>query len=312
MPKKDHSHRDDPYMDMTPELWYKDAGTLSIGPHGHTLCYKDIGDPSASSNDTLLLLHGFPESSYSYHRVVDGLQLRYKRLFLFDMIGYGQSTKPGSDTFGYSLMEQADMALLLWHSCGIKGGHLLAHDMGNSVATELIYRHVHQLLPLTFSEGFQSLTLTNGSIVLSMASLRITQKLLLHQMVGPWLSGMMRYEIFRQQVLSAHGCRDLAETDIKHMWLGNTYGDGHRKTHLTIRYILDRRRYETTRWLPSLKILDMPIHLCWGDQDQVARVEMAHYIQKHICPQARLTLLEGFGHFAQLDTKDGWVDAVLG
>jgi pimeloyl-ACP methyl ester carboxylesterase len=51
----------------------------------------------------------------------------------------------------------------------------------------------------------------------------------------------------------------------------------------------------------------LPIHLCWGDQDQVAKVEMAHYLKNKVCRKAKLTIMEGLGHFCQLGNPHKWM-----
>ncbi len=144
----------------------------------HKLFVKEIGEKTASSDRTLLLLHGFPESSFSFHLVTSHLLRYFDRIVMFDMIGFGLSDKPSSN-YSYSLLKQADSALAVWKYFGVKGGHLLAHDMGDSVATEIVARHENGILPAWFLEGLQSLTFTNGSMVLELADLRITQKILL-------------------------------------------------------------------------------------------------------------------------------------
>ena len=116
---------------------------------------KDLGDTTAASQRTLLLLHGFPESSFSYHKVVGGLRKQFDRVVVFDMLGYGFSDKP-EHGYSYSLIEQADVALHVWRSLGIEGGHILSHDMGTSVLTELVARQTGDLLPAWFSVGFHS------------------------------------------------------------------------------------------------------------------------------------------------------------
>jgi len=297
---------------MTPSMWHEKGTYISYGPHQLDVFYMDIGDTRATPDDTLLILHGFPESSYSFHKVLDDLMSHFDRIVLFDMIGYGFSAKPAADQYGYSLVEQADVALTIWRSLDISGGHLLAHDMGNSVATELVARQVNQTLPHNIQDAFKSVTLTNGSVVLSLAKLRITQKLLLHPKWGPHLSGLFSAKIFKQQVLSAHGTENLSTKDIMDMWDMNQLNDGHLKTHLTIQYLNDRKKFERTRWLPALRATQLPIHLCWGDKDQVARVEMVHHLKEKVCPQATLTIMKGLGHFCQLDELSGWSEAILG
>jgi len=75
--------------EMSPQLtnWKAGGEFISYGPFHHKLFVKQIGNPSASVQKTLLLLHGFPESSYSYHAVVDGLLEIFDRIILFDMLG---------------------------------------------------------------------------------------------------------------------------------------------------------------------------------------------------------------------------------
>ncbi len=277
--------------------------------NGINVFTKALGNPNASPEKTLLLLHGFPESSFSYHLVLNGLSTYFERIVLFDFPGYGFSDKPKIG-YTYSLLEQADIALQVWKSYEITGGHLLAHDMGNSVGTELVAREVEKSLPKWFSNGFKSYTLTNGSIVLEFSELRITQKILLTRF-GGLLSLLSNKWLFHNQIKSAHGNAPLSEIEISRLWSLHLQKNGRTVTHHTIKYILDRKRYEAKRWLPALAQTQVPIHLCWGDSDQVAKVEMAHYLKEKICPKAILTVMEGVGHFGQLGSPTIWLKAVL-
>ncbi|MEL6659475.1 MAG: alpha/beta hydrolase [Bacteroidota bacterium] len=270
---------------------------------------QELGNSAASPDQTLLLLHGFPESSFSFHRVLDGLLDGFERVILFDFPGYGLSDKPQTG-YSYSLLEQADVALQVWKSFGVSGGHLLAHDMGDSVATELIAREVEGALPDWFSAGFQSYTITNGSIVLELAQLRIIQKLLLTRL-GSTVSKLSSSRVFHHQIRSAHGEAPLDGLEVSRLWKMNVHNDGRKVTHLTIKYLLDRKRYEASRWLPAMNKTKVPIHLCWGDKDQVAKVEIAHYLKQQICPQAQLTIMEGAGHFCQLGSPEKWLRSIL-
>ncbi len=281
----------------------------SIESRDNFIFTQALGKPSASPDKTLLLLHGFPESSFSYHLVAHGLLGRFDRIILFDFPGYGLSDKPKKG-YSYSLLKQADVALEVWKHYGVTGGHLLAHDMGDSVATELIAREVEQSLPDWFSDGFQSYTLTNGSMVLKFAKLRIIQKLLLTR-VGWLIAKLASKRVFEHQVRSANGEAPLDQQEIDRLWTMNIHNDGRSITHHTIKYLLDRKLYEEKRWLPALSNTKLPVHLCWGDKDNVAKVEMAHYLKKEICPKAQLTIMDGVGHFGQLGSPQKWLSSVL-
>lgn len=288
---------------------WKDSGEyISYGPLGHKLFVKQMGNPNAEPDKTLLLIHGFPESSFSYHGIVEGMLQRFERIVLFDMLGYGLSDKPLN--YSYSLLEQADTAFAAWKHFGIKGGHLIAHDMGVSVTTEILFRQEMGLLPVWFSEGLQSITFTNGSLVLGLAKLRTMQKLLLSG-YGKHFRHFVSYPIFEHQVISAQGNRNLKKEDIQLLWELNTLQDGHKKTYLTIQYLNDRKKFEKVRWLPALKQSNLPIHICWGEDDNVARVEMAHYLKMNVCKNARLTIMENMGHFCQTENPEKWVASVI-
>lgn len=295
---------------MSPQLstWKTSGEYIPYGPFQHQLFVKQLGSPSTPAEKTLLLVHGFPESSYSFHKVVNGLLEVFDRIILFDMLGYCLSDKP-TENYTYSLFEQADTVFEVWKHFGIKGGHMLSHDMGDSVATEIVARHENGLMPSWFSEGLQSLTFTNGSMVLELAKLRITQKILLSS-YGHLLKNLTTFKLFNQQVRSAHGNKNLSDEDIQLLWEGNTLQDGHKKSYLTIKYLNDRKRFEKTRWLPALAQTKLPVHICWGDEDAVARVEMAYYLKEKVCPNATLTIMKGLGHFCQLGSPEKWVEYV--
>ena len=292
------------------ERWYQGGNYLTVGAAGRHIFYRQWGDVSAVAKDTLLILHGFPESSFSFRKVIDGLLADFKRVVVFDMLGYGFSDKPNTG-YSYSLIDQADVALQVYQALSIRGGHILSHDMGTSVLTELVYRQVSGELPDFFDQGFQSFTFTNGSMVLRFAQLRFMQCMLLTKF-GSILSQFTRYSVFKRSIQSAHSDDTgelLGEEDIQHLWESLTYKGGHRKSHLLIRYLNDRKRYEQSRWLPALSDMSkvLPIHFCWGTADQVARFEMVDYLVQEHCPQAIVSKMHGVGHFCQIASPDIWL-----
>lgn len=294
---------------MSPHIkaWEESGEYITCSPFKHKLFVKRVGNPLVADK-TLLLIHGFPESSYSFHAILEGMSKTFDRIVLFDFLGYGLSDKP-TDNYTYSLFEQADTVFAVWKHFNIKGGHILAHDMGDSVTTEILVRHENGLMPAWFTEGIQSLTFTNGSMVLALANLRTTQKLLLSK-YGYLIRNLTTFKVFNQQVRSAHGNNHLSEDEIQALWELNGLKNGRAITYLTIQYLNDRKRFEKTRWLPALAQTSLPIHLCWGDDDAVARVEMAHYLKTHVCKNATLTIMKGLGHFCQLDNPEKWVEYV--
>ncbi len=285
------------------------AGQRLTWPQGEcSIFYRDIGVTTASPDKTVLLVHGFPESSYSYHKIVGRLAERFDRIVLVDFPGFGLSDKP--ERLTYSLMEQADALLFVWQQLGVRGGHVIGHDMGDSVVTELVARSVQDILPAWFDAGLQSLTFTDGNMVMEKAALVPMQKLLRQKGLGPLLNKLTRYATFKGQVTRANGV-PFAREDIEHMWMLNTLQDGHLLTWKVIRYLDDRDRFQNPRWLKALSRYTGPIHICWGADDKVAPRAVAQHLKDEVCPSATLTWMAGVGHFCQLQAPDIWSDAVL-
>ena len=289
--------------------WNKKGIYLSLGKSRLTVFYRSIGNIYAPAEETLLILHGFPESSYSFSKVLDHFKSRFKRIVLFDFLGFGLSDKPKTG-FNYSILAHADTAEMLWRAVSVQGGHLLCHDMGTSVGTELLYRQKLGLLKCF--KKFQSITFTNGSMAIEFTKLRIAQKFLLNKTTGPYFSKLVNKTIFKHQVRSAHGNERLSGEDIDDMWSYMIQNGGKSISHLIIQYYRDRMAYEQSRWLPTLQQAIIPIHLCWGADDQVAPLNMVNYLSNEICPQATLTIIDNAGHFPHIGSPDKWSKEILG
>src|SRR5262249_38640297 len=124
---------------LAPQLkqWESEGRYLTTVLFQHKVFCKDCGNPTAPPDRTLLLLHGFPESSFSFHKVLKELAKLFDHVVLFDFPGYGLSDKPIAN-YTHSLFEQADVALQVWKERGVTGGRVLSHDTGDSVHTELV------------------------------------------------------------------------------------------------------------------------------------------------------------------------------
>lgn len=286
--------------------WEAAGQYVTVG--GHRLFVRAIGEPAAPPERTLLLVHGFPESSLSFRHNVEALAARFRRVVLCDLLGFGLSDKPAGHA--YSLLEQAELLAAVWVALGVRGGHLLGHDMGDSVVTELLARQQRGELPAALAGGFPSVTFTDGNMVMARARLRLSQRLLRSHLVGELAARLSSYRVFRQQVRSASGAR-LGERDIELMWAALCHRGGRRVQHLVIRYLDERDRFEATRWLPALAATRVPVHFVWGERDAVSPIAVAEHLVAEVCPRARLVRLPEAGHFCQQEDPAAWNRAVL-
>lgn len=105
------------------------------------IAYTDSG----TGEKTLIFLHGLPTSKELWDPVLPNLD-KNLRLVTFDLNDYGQSQKINR---AISHKERADVLDELRHYLGIERFHLVAHDLGSSVAIDYMGKysqHVQKLV----------------------------------------------------------------------------------------------------------------------------------------------------------------------
>jgi pimeloyl-ACP methyl ester carboxylesterase len=81
------------------------------------------------AGELVLLLHGFPQSSYAWRHQMDALAAQGLRVVAPDLRGYGMSSKP-ADVRAYALTEIAADVLGMAESLGPRKITLVGHDWG--------------------------------------------------------------------------------------------------------------------------------------------------------------------------------------
>jgi pimeloyl-ACP methyl ester carboxylesterase len=257
---------------------------------GMNLFVLDEGQSSVP----LLVLHGFPTSTYDFKAVWPLLTAK-RRVVTLDLPGFGFSDKPAD--YSYSLLEQADVVEMVARELGLTKVHLWAHDMGTSVATELLARQSAKLLHFEIDR----LILMNGSVHAEMAHLTPAQKLLRRPFLGPLFARIANQTAFRLQMkrVFAHPV-PVEELDdqfalIRHL-------DGHLRLPRIMGYYDERIRFRR-RWIGALEAYERPALILWGTRDPVAVMAIAEQLARET-PQAVLQRMDGVGHYPQLEAPD--------
>lgn len=250
----------------------------------------------------LVCFHGFPTSSWDWHLLLPALQKKH-RVLVFDFPGYGLSGKP--EERDYSLKRQLDAAEALWNFLGIEAFDLLAHDMGNSVACELLRRREQGGYPFELN----SLTLLNGGIYMDLHRPLLTQRLLRTPLIGAITARMTSWRVFRLQYPRVYA--DPAQFDEAHyqaQWSLLLYNGGRKTLHKVAGYMRERTRMGE-QWTGPLQRLDLALRVIWGKEDPIA----VHQIALKLCAansSARLTTLDGVGHYPQLEAPERVLEAL--
>ncbi len=275
---------------------WRERGRYLETPDGRIFA---IDIPGGSAPVPVLVLHGFPTSSWDFAATIEKLAAR-RRVVAFDFIGMGLSDKPASH--GYSLFEQADIAIHVAREHGLTRVHLWAHDMGTSVATELLARRERGLLPFELT----SFVLMNGSVHIELAHLTVGQKVL-KSPLGPLFARLNSRTTFKAQMRRIFA-RPPADEELDGMWELVARDDGAARLASIIRYTEERARFRR-RWIGALERCDLPALIAWGRRDPVAVMAIAEKLAGEI-PGAKLEVWDDLGHYPQVEDPARVADTV--
>jgi pimeloyl-ACP methyl ester carboxylesterase len=104
---------------------------------GLKLFYREAGQPD---RPTLLLLHGFPASSFMYRHLLDGLADRF-HLVAPDYPGFGYSEAPTPAGYNYTFDQLADTVEKFTMRVGLKRYGIYMQDFGGPVGFRLATHH---------------------------------------------------------------------------------------------------------------------------------------------------------------------------
>jgi pimeloyl-ACP methyl ester carboxylesterase len=100
---------------------------------GHRIFYREAGPAHAP---VLLLLHGFPTSSYMFRELLPALADAY-HVIAPDHLGFGLSDAPGVDEFDYTFDALTDLTSSLLTHLGISRYALYVQDYGAPIGWRL-------------------------------------------------------------------------------------------------------------------------------------------------------------------------------
>jgi pimeloyl-ACP methyl ester carboxylesterase len=273
---------------VSPKQWQSRGKLEAV--LGHSIFVLDEGD---SSLPTIVLLHGFPTSSWDWQPIWSELEKNY-RLIALDMLGFGFSDKPNSRT--YTIHGQADIVEALVKTKGLTNFHVLAHDYGDTVAQELLARQLEG----AGSGTWLSCCLLNGGLFPETHRALLTQKLLLSPL-GKFLNRLTGYSKFSKNFSSVFGPQSKPlEQDLENFWWLINVNNGKHIFHNLITYMRDRIEHRE-RWVSALQKSTIPLAVINGSVDPVSGAHMVARYKELNCRLDYLAQLSVIGHYPQVE-----------
>ena len=268
------------------ENWRAQGRMESFRGHDIHTFYRDGEGP------LLVLLHGFPTSSFDWREF---LKVDTKRSVLaFDFLGFGLSDKPRDHS--YTLSWQADLTEELVLRYGnARPVYVVAHDMGTSVATELLARDLAGELNFKLD----GMLLSNGSILTERANPTLGQKILKGPL-GSVATRLMSESFFSHQFRSIFSDEHpVTDQGVADNWALLVNNDGNRLGHKLVSYMTERVIY-ADRWHGAITNWQGDLRLAWGMQDPVAVPEVLEGLLE-LHPNLPATRWDDLGHYPQIE-----------
>jgi len=275
--------------------WYNKGAYTQLGEH--SIFFIDEG---TTDKPVILLIHGFPTSSWDFEPIWNSLREDY-RLITLDMLGFGFSDKP--DQRNYSIHLQADLCEALLKQQleqeQLTNIHVLAHDYGVSVAQELLARQIDG----TGVGTWLSCGLLNGGLFPETHRPLLIQKLMLSPM-GKFINRITSFKTFSKSFSSVFGVNTKpTHNDLTGFWEAINFNNGRHAFHNLITYMRDRSQHRE-RWVGALLNSPFPISLINGSVDPVSG---AHLVGRYKELNCRLDHCEEFttiGHYPHVEAPD--------
>lgn len=254
---------------------------------GHRIAWGAIGD-----GPPLVLVHGTPFSSQVWRQTAPWLA-RERRVFFYDLLGYGQSDMPDADV---SLGMQNRLFGAMLHEWGIERPQVLAHDYGGAT-----------VLRAHFIDGidYSDLTLVNPVAITPQGS-PFVQHVARHEAA---LAGLPAYA--HRALVSAYignaTARPLSEEALsiyRSPWLTPV---GQAAFYRQIAQMDQRYVAEAEA---NYRAPDFPVRIVWGEDDAWIPLEHGQRLADQIA-HGMLIKAPGAGHLVQDDAPEAIAFATL-
>jgi len=256
---------------------------------GHRIFCIDNGLQDAP---VILLLHGYPTSSWDWEGLWSGLGKEF-RLVALDMLGFGFSDKPYPHD--YPITGQADIVEALLSQLGLQQFHVLAHDYGDTVAQELLARQNARPQLQWLSVCF-----LNGGLFPETHRARPVQRLLLSPL-GGLLTLLIRKRQLRSTLRTIFGPETPPSVAlVEDFWNLISHNNGRRVMRGLISYMPQRIRHRE-RWVGALQNSRVAIGLINGAVDPVSGAHMVARYREVVGEPAYLLSLPRIGHYPQVE-----------
>jgi pimeloyl-ACP methyl ester carboxylesterase len=240
----------------------------------------------------VVLLHGFPEFWYGWHKQIEPLAAAGFRVIVPDQRGYNLSSKP-SGVASYALTELVSDVFAIADQLGQQRIFLAGHDWGAAVAWSAALLHPQRIAKLA---------------VLNVPHLSVMRRYLMtqpRQMLRSWYMLFFQLPWLPETLFSAFNFRIAARSLLRSSRPGTFTADD--LVHYRTAWSQPGAMTAMINWYRALfrfrarfsdSTVRVPTRILWGERDAFLLTEMAHESLRY-CSDAELFTFAGATHWLQ-------------
>jgi pimeloyl-ACP methyl ester carboxylesterase len=266
-----------------------------VSIHGHDMVYRREG-----AGPALLLLHGIAGSSRTWRDVIPRLTGRFT-VIAPDLMGHGLSEKPVGD---YSLGSFASGIRDLLDVLDIDHATVVGQSFGGGVAMQLAYQHPELCDRLVLVDSGGLGREVNWALrFMTLPGSEYVMPVIFPKFVRNWGDSLFRS-------INDRGIRLSRITETWSAYASLAESENRQAFARTIRAVIDPGGQTVSAMDRLYLAASMPTLIIWGDRDDIIPVSHAHAAHEAI-PGSRLVIIEGAGHFPQMEAPEQFVDALV-
>lgn len=261
---------------------------------GQDIFYREAGD---KSKPTVLLLHGFPTSSFMFRNLIPLLADKY-HVVAPDYVGFGQSSMPKVNEFEYTFENLTNIVDKFTQALRLGKYSIYVQDYGSPIGIRLAVKH---------PERIQAIIVQNGNAYengLSEAAAPLkTYGESGDEKIGEALKGFLKLEATKFQY--THGAKNpsLISRDTWTLDQSLLDREGNEAIQLALfkNYITNIRQYDA--WHEYFRKYQPPTLVVWGKNDPFFLVDGVENGYKKDLKNIEVNYFDG-GHFTLEEYAD--------
>lgn len=264
-------------------------------------------DEAGEGDDVALLLHGFPESRFSWRHQLPLLADLGWRAIAPDLRGYGQSSRPPHKA-DYAIGHLVEDVAGLFEAAGARRRLLIGHDWGAAIAWAFA---MERRLPL---DGLAIMNVPHPAVLARV--MRTTWR----QPLRSWYMGFFQLPALPEAMLTANGARAIGRAftgmavdksrfppEVTQVYRDNALIPG--AMTAMINYYRANTRL-LGRWRTASPVIEAPTLMVWGEEDTALCIENTEGYGG-LVRDFTLHRLPGVSHWVQQEAPER-VNEILG